>query len=34
MTKNSAIDYAARLYTIDELPYYGDGYLYFTMTDD
>ncbi len=34
MKKNSAIDYAARLYTIDELPYYGDGYLYFTMTDD
>ncbi len=34
MTKNSVIDYAARLYTIDELPYYGDEYLYFTMTDD
>lgn len=34
MTKNSEIDYAARLYTIDELPYFGDGYLYFTMTDD
>lgn len=32
--KNSQIDYAARLYTIDELPYYGDGYLYFTMTND
>lgn len=34
MTANSEIDYAARLYTIDELPYYGDGYLYFTVSDD
>lgn len=34
MLKNSEIDYAARLYTIDELPYWGDGYLYFTVTDD
>ena len=28
------IDFSTRLYTIDELPYYGDGYLYFTMTND
>lgn len=34
MTKNAEIDYAARLYTIDELPYYGGNYQYFTMTDD
>lgn len=34
MVENSEIDYAAKLYTIDELPYYGDGYLYFTKTDD
>lgn len=34
MVKNSEIDYAARLYRIDELPYYGEGYLYFTKTDD
>lgn len=34
MTKNAEIDYAARLYTIDELPYYGGDYLYFTTTDD
>ncbi len=34
MMENSEIDYAARLYTIDELPYYGDGYLYFTKSDD
>lgn len=34
MTANIEIDYAARLYTIDELPYYGDGYLYFTVSDD
>lgn len=32
MTQNSEIDYAARLYTIEELPYYGDGYCYFTVT--
>lgn len=32
--QNNQIDYSARLYTIDELPYHGDGYLYFTMTDD
>lgn len=34
MTKNAEIDYAARLYTIDELPYYGENYQYFTITDD
>lgn len=34
MAENSEIDYAARLYTIDELPYFGDEYLYFTLTDD
>lgn len=34
MTENAKIDYAARLYTIDELPYLGDGYLYFTMSND
>lgn len=34
MVENSEIDYAARLYTIDELPYNGEGYLYFTLTDD
>lgn len=34
MTKNAEINYAARLYTIDELPYYGVNYQYFTMTDD
>lgn len=32
--QNSQIDYSARLYTIDELPYYGDGYLYFTMSNE
>lgn len=32
--KDSQIDYSARLYTIDELPHYGDGYLYFTMSND
>lgn len=34
MTKNAEIDYAARLYTIDELPYFGGDYQYFTMSDD
>lgn len=34
MMKNSEINYAERLYTIDELPYYGEGYLYFTKSDD
>ena len=27
-------DYTARLYTMDELPYYGEGYLRFTLTDE
>lgn len=30
---NQAIDYTARLYTIDELPYFGDGYYYFSYTN-
>lgn len=34
MTKNAEIDYTARLYTIDELPYFGGDYQYFTMSDD
>lgn len=34
LTKNAEIDYAARLYTIDELPFFGGEYLYFTMTND
>lgn len=34
MTQNAEIDYAARLYTIDELPYFSGKYHYFTMTDD
>lgn len=34
MTKNAEIDYAARLYTINELPYYGEAYRYFTITND
>lgn len=32
--QNQQIDYAARLYTIDELPFYGDGYLYFTNSNE
>lgn len=28
------IDFSARLYTIDELPFYGNGYLYFTMSNE
>ena len=31
---NQAIDYTARLYTIDELPYYGDGYYYFSYSNE
>lgn len=31
---NQEIDYTARLYTIDELPYYGDGYYYFSYSDE
>lgn len=34
MTKNIEIDYAARLYTIDELPYFDETYRYFTITND
>lgn len=34
MTENVKIDYAARLYTIDELPYFSGEYRYFTLTDD
>lgn len=34
MTKNAEIDYAARLYTINELSYYGEAYRYFTITND
>lgn len=30
----SSVDLSSRLYTIDEFPYYGDGYYYFTMTDE
>lgn len=32
--QNQQIDFAARLYTIDELPAYGDGYLYFTNSNE
>lgn len=28
------IDFTARLYTIDELPHYGDGYYYFSYSDE
>lgn len=31
---NQAIDYTARLYTIDELPAYGNGYHYFSYSDE
>jgi hypothetical protein len=31
---NDTIDYSARLYTIDELPFYGDGYYYFSYTNE
>ena len=31
---NGAIDYTARLYTIDELPAYGDGYYYFSYSNE
>lgn len=31
---NQEIDYTARLYTIDELPYYGEGYYYFSYSDE
>ena len=30
---NSQIDYRARLYTLDELPFYGDNYYYFSYTN-
>lgn len=30
---NSKIDYSARLYTIDELPYYGDEYYFFSYSN-
>ena len=30
---NSRIDYSARLYTIDELPFYGDGYYFFSYSN-
>lgn len=33
LMESDTIDYAARLYTIDELPYYGDGYYYFSLTN-
>lgn len=32
--QDNKIDYTARLYTLDELSFYGDEYLYFTLTDD
>lgn len=32
--RNSRIDYGARLYTIDELPYFGNGYYYFSYSDE
>ncbi len=32
--QNSQIDFSARLYSIDELPFFGDGYLYFTMNNE
>lgn len=31
---NQEIDYAARLYTIDELLFYGDGYYYFSYSNE
>lgn len=34
LAKNAEIDYASRLYTIDELPFMGDGYRYFTMANN
>lgn len=30
---NSRIDYRARLYTLDELPFYGDNYYYFSCAN-
>ena len=30
---NQAIDYTARLYTLDELPYFGEGYYYFSYSN-
>lgn len=30
----SQFDFGARLYTIDELPYFGDGYCYFSYTNE
>ena len=32
--QNAKIDYQARLYTMDELPYWGEKAQYFTLTDD
>ena len=32
--ENDKNDYTARLYTMDEMPYYGEGYLRFTLTDE
>lgn len=32
--ENSQIDYRARLYTLDELPFYGDNYYYFSYTNE
>ena len=32
--QSGKIDFEARVYKVDELPYNGDDYLYFTLTDD
>lgn len=32
--ENQTIDYTARLYTIDELPAWGDGYYYFSYSNE
>ena len=32
--QNSKFNYQARLYTMDERPFYGDGYRCFTLTDE